>query len=768
MTLWEDTSKLQDYIKNNQNIENKSEKEISIIYQQLIDCITDYNHLYYIENNPIISDLEYDQLFDYIKKIEEYFPYLISWNSPTQTLIGQISDWFNQAQHTTKLLSLENTYNSQDLLDRDERVRKNLSKPVILSETKNPENNIIWNPQNTSSDIIYTIEPKFDWISVELIYKNWKLHQAITRWDWLVWEDITTNVKTIKNIPTKLWNMKWNGIPEGGIETLKRWDIAVRGEIMMPKSVFKKLNEERETNWEQAFANTRNAAAWSIKLLDSSEVSKRWLVCYVYDILNPLTNEDDEVMGILDLKQLWLPIFDRKRESKHIQDVINICLDDETKSYLDNQDCDFDWLVIKIKDEKQREIIWSTQHHPRRAVAYKFPAQQVSTQILSIDFQIGRTWIITPVANLSPVQLSWATISRTTLHNFDFIQSKDIKTWDYVRLQRSWEVIPYIVWVIKDKRNWSEIAVNPPTKCPICKSKIINEDIHYYCSNEKCPWQIKAKLEHFVSKNCMDIMWIGDSIIEILVDQNLVLDTSDLFRLVDQNYQILLQKFPWFGNKKVSEIVNQLIESREKPLWRLLNWLWIWHVWKKTAIIIVDSLINYYSLQDKELSPLENLIKHITDPDFLNSIFWIWEKTVQEIIDFFNNKNNLEILKKLEEFWLNFDPIKYYKDKENIWIFEWLSNWSFSITWSFPISREIIVQEMQKNWRAFHESPRKDTKIMLIWENPWSKKTKAQELNIKIIQWRNDILEELPFLSNISISNSGLPITNKPFSQRLF
>ena len=747
MTLSEDTIKLQNYARLNDSLEKKSEKEISAVYQQLIDCITDHNHLYYIENNPLISDLEYDQLFDYLKKIEEYFPYLISWNSPNQTLIGQIADWFNQAKHTTKLLSLENTYNAQDLLDRDERVVKNLTKPVILSETKNSVN---------IDKITYIIEPKFDWISVELIYKNWKLHQAITRWDWLVWEDITTNVKTIKNIPTRLKRAKLE-------------HLSVRWEIMMPKSVWKRLNQEREANWEQAFANTRNAAAWSIKLLDSWEVSKRWLVCFVYDILGTVILSKAKYPGIIDLKQLWLPIFDWKQTSDNIQDVINICLDEKTKSYLDNQDCDFDWLVIKVEDEQLRNAIWSTEHHPRWAVAYKFPAQQVSTQVLSIDFQIGRTGIITPVANLSPTQLSWATISRTTLHNFDFIQTKDIKVWDYVRLQRSWEVIPYIVWVIKDKRNWSEAAVTPPIKCPICNSKTINEDIHYYCSNDNCPAQIKAQIEHFVSKNCMDIMWIGDSMIDILVDQKIISNIADLFQLTNPSYQILLQKFPWFGSKKVSEISNQLIQTKEKPLRRLLNWLWIWHVGKKTAIIIVDNLINHYSLQDQDLSSLENLVKHITDADFLNSIFGIWEKTVQEIIDFFGNKNNIEVLKKLEEFWLNFDPIKYYKDKENIWIFEWLNNWSFSITWSFPISRESIVEELQKHWRTFHENPRKDTKIILIWEKPWTKKDKAQELWIKLIQWRENIIQEFQFLEEIKIAdNPTSRQPNKPMSQSLF
>ncbi|MCF7834654.1 NAD-dependent DNA ligase LigA [Candidatus Gracilibacteria bacterium] len=746
MTLGEDTQKLQNYIKNNLNIENKSEKEISDIYQKSIDCITDHNHLYYIENNPIVSDKEYDELFDYLKKIEEYFPHLISGNSPTQTLIGQIAEGFRQASHTSKLLSLENTYNSQDLIDRDERIRKNLNKPVILSETKNPVN-------IEEKKITYSIEPKFDGISVELIYKNGKLHQAITRGDGLVGEDITNNVKTIKNIPSKL---------------SENIDISVRGEIMMPKSVWKKLNQEKETNGEQAFANTRNAAAGSIKLLDSGEVSKRGLVCFIYDILDiktgGLSTFDTKTGGLLT--KLGLPTFDRKKTTDNIQNVINICLDTETKSYLDNQDCDFDGLVIKIEDNKQREIIGATEHHPRRAVAYKFPAQQVSTQILSIDFQIGRTGIITPVANLSPTQLSGATISRTTLHNFDFVNTKDIKVGDYVRLQRSGEVIPYIVGVIKDKRNGSETTVNPPTKCPICNSKVINEDIHYYCSNNNCPAQIKAKLEHFVSKNCMDISGIGDSIIDILVDQKIISNIADLFLLTNSNYQITLQKLPGFANKKVSEISNQLIQAKEKPLRRLVNGLGIGHVGKKTAIVIVDNLIKYYSLKNDELSSLDNLIKHLTDGDFINNIFGIGEKTVETIVNFFKDKQNILLLKQLEEFGLNFDPIKYYKDKENIGIFEGLTNGSFSITGSFPMSRDIIVQEMQKNGRRFDENPKKDTEIMLIGEKPGLKKSKAQEFETKIIEGRDKIIKEFPFLSNIVIEKKSA--TNTPFSQSLF
>jgi len=446
--------------------------------------------------------------------------------------------------------------------------------------------------------------------------------------------------------------------------------------------------------------------------------------------------------------------------------VINICLDEGTKSYLENQDLDFDGLVIKVQEHSLRETIWATEHHPRRAVAYKFPAQQVSTQIESIDFQIGRTGIITPVANLTPVQLSGATISRTTLHNFDFVQSKDIRIGDFVWLQRSGEVIPYIVGIIREKRNWTETAVEAPTKCPVCGSQVRQEEMHYYCSNETCPGQIKTKLEHFVSKNCMDIQGIGESMIDILVDQKILQNVADIFTLGDPQIQMTLQRLPGFGNKKVTEIAYQLLQAKEKPLRRLLNGLGIGHVGKKTAIILNDSLINYYSLQDETLSPLENLIKHITDETFLQAIFGIGEKTLQEIQDFFSNKHNKELLERLESFGINFDPIKYYKDKENLGIFEELNQGSFCITGTFPLSREAIVQAMQSNGRTFHEQPKKDTQILLIGDKPGSKKNKAEELGCKILQWRETITQKFPFLQDITPEEKAN--TTMPISQSLF
>ena len=383
MTLSEQTQYLQKFI----NISDLTKlQNIGEIYQELIDCITEHNRRYYLQNAPIISDFEYDQLFDFLKKIESEFPQLISSNSPTQALIWQVSEWFEKAEHKTPLLSLENSYNTNDLKDFDERVQKALTKEWIYK-------------------YFYIVEPKYDGLSVELIYIDWKLKQAITRWDWYIWDDITENVKMIDNVPKLLpQNLKL---------------LRVRWEIMMPKSVLKSINEQRELDWLEPFSNTRNAAAWSIKLLDSWEVKKRRLICFVYDLLEAI-NENWKTIE-LELSDLWFSQINLPFWKQTIWWIQEICTRSETRKELDELDYDFDGLVIKLQENKPdkvelsneeknqslfslnewnisnqdlislRKILWSTQHHPRRAIAYKFPAQQASTQILSVDFQVGRT-----------------------------------------------------------------------------------------------------------------------------------------------------------------------------------------------------------------------------------------------------------------------------------------------------------------------------------------------------------------------------------------
>ena len=720
MNLSENTKKIEVFIKQHPNPGVISEKDIHVFYIQLIDCLVDHNHLYYIENKPIISDKEYDELFDYLKKIEEYFPQIITSNSPTQGLIGQVSEWFQQAKHSTKLISLENTYNAEDLKERDERAYK------VLGKT-NPE-----------EKISYRIEPKFDGLAVELIYEKWVLKQAITRGDGQVGEDITVNAKTIKNIPQKLKHSI---------------DISVRGEILMPKSVRKEINKEREEEWETPFANTRNAAAGSIKLLDSAEVAKRGLVCYIYDVLKV----EDEKLKIDILQSLGLPVFKWKKEADSIDKVIKICLDENVKKELDSQDIEFDGLVIKVQNEEQREIIWTTDHHPRWAVAYKFPAQLAATQILSVDFQVGRTWIITPVANLEPVQLSGAKLQRVSLHNFDFIKAKDIHLHDRIWLQRSGEVIPYIVSVITDRRTTQDPLdkggfINPPKICPSCHEAVTNIDMHYYCTNAHCPEKTKQQIQHFVSKNCMDIQGIGESVVDLLVDNKIIETVADVYILSNTNVQIKVRKFPWFWDKKVAEMAKGVEESKHKALRRLLNWLGIPHVGKKMAQDIADAMTNYEWPITNEWN-----IQTLTNEEFLRSIYWIGEKTVESMTRFFTAKHNLKLLEQLKDYGVNMDP-KKYSDILNASD----AKGSFSITWSFDLPREKIAEYFQKNGYIFHESPIKTTDFILIGEKAGSKKTKAQELWITIYEWWEHIIKKFPFLKTITTTDT------KPQVQSLF
>ena len=762
MTLSEQTQHLQKLI--NTDDLNKLQN-IGEIYQELIDCITEHNRRYYLQNAPIISDFEYDQLFNFLKRIESEFPQLITSNSPTQALIWQVSEWFEKADHKTPLLSLENSYNTEDLKEFDERIQKALTKEWVYK-------------------YFYIVEPKYDGLSVELIYKDWKFIQAITRGDGYVWDDITTNVKMIDNIPKIL------------TQNLKL--LRVRWEIMMPKSVLKEINEQRELDWLDPFSNTRNAAAWSIKLLDSGEVKKRKLVCFVYDLLEA----EDENWNTIepDLKDLWFSQVDLSFGKQTIWWIQEICTRSETRAELDQLDYDFDGLVIKLQENKPtkveltneeknqtlfsvewetaekvvslRKILWSTQHHPRRAIAYKFPAQQASTQILSVDFQVGRTGIITPVANLQPVQLSGVEISRVSLHNFDFINEKDIKLHDFVWIQRSGEVIPYITSVIKERRSWVEEKISAPLFCPACNSPIINIEIHYYCTNPECPAQIKEKLIHFCSKEAMDIQWVGDAIVDILMQQHLIHSVADIYKLSEIQTQIFLKKIPWIWEKMLYEIAQQLEESKHKELWRKLNALWIPNIWKKTAQDIEKFLQEKWA---KNLSEIEVLL---TNEELMLQIDWIWEKTIIALKEFFANKQVQSMLEKLEWWWVNFWSSSSWTNVKDLkWNTQDSSSQApqndslaFSITWTFQFPREMIKSEMEKNWFIFHDQPKKDTDFLLCGEKAWSKRKKAETLGIKIYDSRDEIVKVFPFLWNLKIEEKKVETwkANQPSQMSLF
>ncbi len=725
MSIIERTAYCQKFIKSNPVLSTIAFDTIAHFYNGLIDCIIDHNHLYYIEAEPIVSDKEYDDLYSYLLAVENTFPQLISQNSPTQQLINQIAEWFEKASHAIPLLSLENSYNAHDLLSFDE---------FIVKRT----------PQ-----IDYLVQPKFDGISAEIIYKDGKFHQAITRGDGKIGEDITRNTKTIKNLPKSL---KGKMIPSF---------LSLRGEIMMPKSTRKELNKQRELEGLTPFANTRNAASGSMKLLDSGEVAKRGLVCYIFDILT--TQGEIRVDTWVRERELLgargLPVYDREKETGNIQDIIAICEDENTLKDLQSSDLDFDGLVVKVNQLHARKELWSTEHHPRWAMAYKFPAQQVATQIESIDFQIGRTWIVTPVANLTPVALSGVTISRVSLHNFDFIAEKDIKNGDRVWIQRSGEVIPYVVASIKERReNNKKLAnIHPPQHCPVCGHPIRQKEGHYFCSNPHCPAILAWKLDYFVSKQCMNIDGVGGSIIDILVEQWFIKTLPDLYSLTTNEIQQQIKRIPWFGDKKINHIAKELEQSKNIPLRRFLNALSLPWIGKKTAQSISQEIATtghqYCKKDNEKLLSFRDIESLLTDPEYINQVEWIGTIITQGLQEYFANTLNKESFYEFEK--IGIKPYLANQKKE-----DWLLSWQyFSLTWSFPIARDSLVTIFEEQWATFQSSPWKKTHFMLIGEKPGSKKQKAEKLGITIYSDREAIKKEFPFVEEKQQTPSFRPPT---------
>lgn len=707
-------------------IDTISQSDFDELYPELIKCLIFHNQLYYQHEKPVISDQEYDELLSYLRRIEQKFPHSIVPESPTQKLIGQIQEWFLKAKHEKSLLSLENTYNAEDIRDFDTSLQRILTK---LENSKSEE--------NITSGYSYTVEPKFDWISIELVFLDGIFSQAITRGDGEMGEDITENVKTIYSVPFKL---STKNPPH---------KLKVRWEIVMPKSAFHKLNEQRISQWEASFVNTRNAASGSVKLLDTAETAKRWLVCFVYDILvlegwNIVLETNSQVHQLLSDR--WLAVHPTFFVEKTVDEVVEICSDENQRKKFEQEDIEFDGLVVKVNQLALREKIGQTEHHPRRAFAYKYPTQLATTQVLSVDFQVGRSGIITPAANVAPIQLSGVTISRASLHNFSQIREKDIQIGDFVWMQRSGEVIPYIVSVVMERRSWTQPII-PPAFCPVCHSPVTqpNGEIYYYCSNPDCPAQLKEKLLYFVSKNAMDIEWIGDSLIDLLVEQNLISSVSDLYKIQSYDFQRKLTVLPGIWTKKVTEIASQLEKSKRNQLRRVINSLWIPHVGKKTAKLLQDHL-------PSSLDSLDQLAHSLTNSEFLATIHGIGEQTIISLQNFFSNQKNIFILHDLKSHGVEF----FHYEKKSTQSSE-IANLHFSITGSFHLPRPKIVELLESQWAIFDDEPTSTTDFMLVWEKPGSKLAKAQKNSTKIFTSLSDF-----FLSYPSLSSLFPPIPSSP------
>jgi len=682
-------------------IEKLDLEQANEIYEKLVSDLKYYNYSYYVKSKSIISDYEYDLLFHYLEKLEKKIPQLIKSYSPTQRLINQIQTELKKTKHDQPLLSLGNTYSAQDVEEKLEKYGKDH-----------------WIEK-------FYIEPKYDGLSIELIYENWIFQKAITRWDGFIWEDVTENVKTINTLP---------------LDISYTWNLNVRWEIVVKKSIFDEINEDREKQKLDIYSNPRNLASGSLRQLDPNITKKRQLDVICYEVLNFSDvnySLDSHHKGLDFLEKNWFWILDfkslsifKERKSLNKKEVLDIVNSEKIKKLLDNQDVEFDWLVIKVDEEKYWDVLWNTAHHPKWAFAFKYPAKQISTKLLDVELSVWRTWAITPVAILEPVNIWWVIVKRASLHNFDFIKKKDIRIWDYIFIQRSWEVIPYIVSVIKEKREWELSEIKEPKHCPVCGWDTFHpeNEVALKCINVTCPAQVKEKITYFVSKNWLDIEWLSEKTIEVLLNVWFIKDYADIFTLTNKRQQLLA--LPWFKEKKVENILNAIKEKNIVKLDIFLQALGIEFIWKKTAKIIVSNLIlleNFKDFLDKNWYIIFKKIIDflVTDEwtEFLLNINGIWPKVVESIKKFFHEKHNKKVIEKL----INYIKIKSTETKK--WKFFWKQIViTGSIEW---ISRQEIANFIENNGWDFSSQITKETSLLLVGHKTWNGKLKnAKEYNI--------------------------------------
>lgn len=671
------------------DFENFKKEDVKIL-QEIIKFHSD---LYYNKEKPIISDFEYDILLKKLQLLEEKFQISEKiWDSVWAEILEST---FEKVSHSRPMISLDNTYDEEDLRDFDWRVKKNLSIKNIFPEK-----------------IFYNLEFKFDWLWIELIYKSWELVQAITRWNWIIWEDVTQNIFQISNIPKKI-NYKSH--------------LEVRWEVIMPISSFENLNKKAKEDWKKIFSNPRNAASWSVRMKDISETKKRNLKFFAYDLANfsDFINEKNikkysEV--IFSLQDLWFEISSYFKKFYWIEEVIKAI-----ENFWDEKnkiDFDIDGLVLKVDDIEFWEKIGWTEHHPKYAIAYKFPAEIMTTKLLSVEHSVWRTWTITPVANLEPINMSWVLVKRATLHNYEEVEKLWLKIWDYVFIKRAWEVIPKIISVAKsyDKEN-EENKIFPPEFCPSCGEKILKDEdkVRFYCGNTFfCPAQQSEKIIFWVWKQWLNIDWLGEKQIELFLELWLINSLSSIFDLKNKKDEIIFLE--WFWEKSFENLVNSLEKAKNIDLERFITSLWISWVWKKTAKTLKKI---FKSKQDfLDFSFVEEDFSNLKD---------IWDLMAKNIVSYFNDENNKKVVSELLEI-LNIKFDLEEKIEKNS-IFSWKKvciTWNFEKNWQ-KISRDSLIEILEKNWWEFVWSVSKNTDFLLVWEKAWSKLKKAETLSIKII-----------------------------------
>ena len=599
----------------NQNIKNNNFSEIQEKYTKLRNEIEYHNNLYYNEDNPIISDMEYDFLIRELKELEQKYPELLEnnkngENSPTEKIGGTASEKFSKVRHRVPMLSLSNTYNISEIEDFDKRVKK-----IILAE----------NIENNSKELEYILELKLDGLSISLIYENGILVQAVTRGDGQVGEDVTENIREIPTIPKKL---------------KENISLEVRGEIILPISSFNRINQEREDEGEDVFANPRNAASGTIRQLDKTIVAERGLDCYLYYLVNAenygIKTHLESIEYIEKLGFKTTKIFEKYTDFKKLEEAIDKWHDDRKKL-----DYETDGLVIKVNNFSLYEILGYTTKSPRWAIAYKFPAEQVKTKLMDVTFQVGRTGVITPVAELEAVNLSGSVVKRASLHNFDEIRRKDIKIGDNVIVEKAAEIIPQVVNVVFDDRTGKEIEIQEPANCPVCNSELAHEEglVALKCHNPLCPEKVKRQIAYFVSRDAMNISGLGDKIVEKFIELGKIKTIVDIYSL--KEYREELENLEKMGQKSVDNLINNIEASKNRDFSKVLYALGIPFVGKFNANLLTKNFKNIENLKNQSI---ENLL----------SVKGIGDKVAIAVNTFLNNKNNWKTITDLQNIGLQF------------------------------------------------------------------------------------------------------------------
>ena len=650
--------------------------EIEKRIKELVKIINEANYNYHVLDNPTITDQEYDKYLDELYKLEEKYPELIQDDSPTKKIGGEVLDKFEKVTHEIPMMSLSDVFNEDDIYLFDSRIKK---------EGVNPK---------------YVCELKIDGLSVSLKYEKGVFKRAATRGNGVVGEDITNNVKTIKTVPMHI---------------KEDIDIEVRGEIFMSKDTLTKLNAIREENGEPIFKNCRNAAAGSIRQLDSSIAAKRNLEVFIYHLPNP---EDYGIKTHMEaLKYMEKLGFRTNKDNNELVDNIEEVLDFIHKKgeIRDSLPYDIDGVVIKLNNLSDQKKMGYTLRYPKWATAYKFPAEISYTKLIDIKFTVGRTGQVTPNAILEPVNVMGSTISKTTLHNEDFILDKELKIGDIVGIKKAGDVIPEVVCALKSRRNGTEKDFIMTKTCPICGSVLVKHENEsaYYCENENCDRRQIEGLIHFASREAMNITGFGERIIEDFYNFGYLKNIIDFYKLDTIGEE--LKDLEGFGNKSIENLLTEIENSKHNSLERLIFGLGIRYVGRKTAKILAKFYKNMYNLFDASLLELTNI------PD-------IGDKIAGSVYEYFHNFDNRSLIDSLSLLHLNMD----YLGEENS--NELFSGKTFVITGTLSKGRDEIKEKIESFGGKVSDSVSKKTDFLVLGDNPGSKYDKARALGIKILQ----------------------------------